>query len=910
MLSEYKNKYTTLNFITFGLTITQEYHEKENVWKKKIGVPKNWVNFTLDNELRKIDTCLGMITGKINNVFVVDIDNVGDWKKLLKKYKQEEPETVKAISGNGGFHLYFKYDEKLNEIKNTSKSISDKYDIDVRTNGGFIIIPPSKYFNNTLDKEVEYVWERSIFDHDMLELPEWLFNLFSHRENNKTIVVKPKELKPIKNNILNDMELSDSNETLNNDINYDETDIVSWVNMLGKNRYQYSDWLNVGICLYNMNQQYLYIWDNWSKKNSKYQEGICEEKWSTFTKKNNGLNIGSLVLWIKEDSPIDLKNFNDHQSIKKVIKNNKNIFPKNQLQIDKIISNETLHHVILKDRYCPMYKNNHDKNNVYLEISPLDYVMKCHLCVGKRFPCKHTQLEKKDMVVINNTLNVENLQVNIYNNNDNLDNVNFGIINMFDNAELNKVFSESLIGTNTLVAEFVFQYNKNNFNYTCIKEGTYKWYTFDGSRWKTGTDTSLKLFISKKIPELYDELINNFKNDTIKIQKLNKLKQNCQTAIQINSIIICLETLFKDKDEADNFYKKLDKNNNLIGFENGVYDLEKEEFRNGKPDDFISMSVGYNYINNQTDKINDLKTFLSDIQPEESELRYLLTYLSIGLKGNLLELFTILTGTGRNGKSKIIELLKETFGDYFGSVDSQMFTRPRPDANSPVPMLMNLLKKRIVVTSEPEKNCKLNTGFIKFITGRDCTSIRNCHQNDMIDFTGNFITLFACNDIPDVDEMDSAISKRLRCINFTTEFVDNPTETHHKKINTRLNENFKYWKADFILLLIETYKEYKKNQQLIPTTNILEWTNRYKEQTDIYFNYLNEKTEHSEKHVHISTLFENFKIWYKTNNPNTKIPSNKDFSQGIKKHKSIERCVKVDNKVTCGVKNLKLIEDD
>jgi hypothetical protein len=45
------------------------------------------------------------------------------------------------------------------------------------------------------------------------------------------------------------------------------------------------------------------------------------------------------------------------------------------------------------------------------------------------------------------------------------------------------------------------------------------------------------------------------------------------------------------------------------------------------------------------------------------------------------------------------------------------------------------MKKRVVIASEPEKNAKLNSGFIKFITGRDSTTLRNCHSNDMIDFT-------------------------------------------------------------------------------------------------------------------------------------------------------------------------------
>ncbi len=91
-----------------------------------------------------------------------------------------------------------------------------------------------------------------------------------------------------------------------------------------------------------------------------------------------------------------------------------------------------------------------------------------------------------------------------------------------------------------------------------------------------------------------------------------------------------------------------------------------------------------------------------------------------------------MTGCGRNGKSKLIELLSKTFGEYFGSVQSQMFTRPRPDANSPDPGLL------------------------------------------------------ICNDIPECDDIDNAFSKRLRCINFPTEFVDNPKNENQYKYKFKL----------------------------------------------------------------------------------------------------------------------------
>ena len=54
------------------------------------------------------------------------------------------------------------------------------------------------------------------------------------------------------------------------------------------------------------------------------------------------------------------------------------------------------------------------------------------------------------------------------------------------------------------------------------------------------------------------------------------------------------------------FTKKLDSNTNLIGFENGIYNLEKFEFRDGKQEDCVTLSVGYDYQDKHTKIYDDL----------------------------------------------------------------------------------------------------------------------------------------------------------------------------------------------------------------------------------------------------------------------------------------------------------------
>jgi phage/plasmid-associated DNA primase len=180
----------------------------------------------------------------------------------------------------------------------------------------------------------------------------------------------------------------------------------------------------------------------------------------------------------------------------------------------------------------------------------------------------------------------------------------------------------------------------------------------------------------------------------------------------------------------------------------------------------------------------------------------------------------------------------------------------------------------------------------------------------MIKFTSNFITLLICNDIPDCDDIDNAFSKRLRCINFPTEFVSEPIKDNQKKIDVNINKNFDYWKLDFILLLIEYYKKYIETHELKTTDKILKWTNNYKENADIYLQFLNEfveETNNENDKIHCVDLYGIFKDWFKFNNPNTKIPSDREFVKNLRKYKNVEESVRIGEKVKRGIKKNKLI---
>lgn len=107
------------------------------------------------------------------------------------------------------------------------------------------------------------------------------------------------ELKPVKKAV------SGVLEQIN--VNYENVDLIKGLmDCLSDERADdYSDWLNVGFCLYNINPNTLDLWIAFSKKSDKYKEGECEKLWNTMSKK--GVSIGSLKYWAKLDNPEQYK---------------------------------------------------------------------------------------------------------------------------------------------------------------------------------------------------------------------------------------------------------------------------------------------------------------------------------------------------------------------------------------------------------------------------------------------------------------------------------------------------------------------------------------------------------------------------------------------------------------------------
>ncbi len=480
---------------------------------------------------------------------------------------------------------------------------------------------------------------------------------------------------------------------------------------------------------------------------------------------------------------------------------------------------------------------------------------------------------------------------------------NYTKYNEFKNKDINKHIETSIkTQSNYDIAYVLHKMFEYDFVY-CENE----WYIYKNHRWHKENDgMSLRQKISNELHEKYAKLMSYYnqvasgkvlvdnhelteeekeeykKKNVVVLELTKKLKT---TSFKENVMRECKELFSKDNKE---FVKKLDSNPYLLGFNNGIYDLEKGEFRDGRPDDFIELSTDIDKIDFDDDNEHweDLQHFLNTVFVDEEVREYFLTYLSSSLQGhNAEEKFRFWTGIGSNGKSKILELLVHSLGDYTIKFPITLITGKRAASNACTPEILQSKGKRFGYFEEPGEGEKINAGLLKEFTGGDKIKARGLHK-DPIEFKPQFKLALLCNDMPEAPPNDTGYWRRMEVIEFKSHFCEKPKEPHEFPIDKYLSEKMKNWKELFMALLLDVYyAKYKKTGIKVPL-EVVKFTLEYQKQCDQYADFISENladTNNNSDLILINDMYDEFKTWFEEAFGNHKFPTKKEFKAYLKK---------------------------
>jgi phage/plasmid-associated DNA primase len=441
----------------------------------------------------------------------------------------------------------------------------------------------------------------------------------------------------------------------------DDNYVKELVNILNPIRADnYNDWLSLGFCLHNISYNNLPIWIEFSKNSDKYKDGECDRLWDRM--RDDGLNIGTLYFWAKNDNP-----------------------------------------------------------EAYQDIISRSVFNDIKICNGSH---------------------------------------------------------ESI----ALIAQKILKHK-----YACVTPDGKTWYMFNGIIWKQDfSELNLRKDLSTTVRNYYLHTMNSILNSlsTNSSSTDKDARKNTEHLVKISfklqdhffkeGILKEMRVLFY----KENFIKELDSNPNLIGFNNGVWCLKEGMFRTTVPDDLISFSVGYDYIED-CDKSLRTKViqYFETLHPNREQRDYIIKTLAKQLYGDsgceLLHIHAGFNASAGNGKSVFFNILELCLGDYIKKFPVEILVcKQRNEPHKPMPEFSYWKGTRIMYCTEPNADDKINSGIMKELTGGDLIQFRMLYSNIKQTFRPMFKISMMCNDAPIIEGNDEGIKRRIRKIDYISKFVD------------------------------------------------------------------------------------------------------------------------------------------
>lgn len=274
---------------------------------------------------------------------------------------------------------------------------------------------------------------------------------------------------------------------------------------------------------------------------------------------------------------------------------------------------------------------------------------------------------------------------------------------------------------------------------------------------------------------------------------------------------------------GEDFIKKLDTNKDLICFNNGVYDMNYDEFRDGRPEDMVSMTVGYDYVEYDEDdpKVEFIREMFGKIFTESDVNTYMWKIMASVICGeNWMQEIYFMNGAGANGKSVLASWMAKAMGDYAIKPNVTLITDKRTNAQSASPETYSLKNKRFVYMEEPDEgdDITINNGLLKDWSGGGTLRGRPLY-GELESFAPMFKLFFSCNAFPKITP-EEAMWRRLKVIHFKSKFIKkgvkiSDPETQFERDERVASEDFiAEYVPQFMSMLIEEYRKQWRDRKL------------------------------------------------------------------------------------------------
>ena len=356
------------------------------------------------------------------------------------------------------------------------------------------------------------------------------------------------------------------------------------------------------------------------------------------------------------------------------------------------------------------------------------------------------------------------------------------------------------------------------------------WFIWNGKKWERDETNKVFTYVEDVIKKLHKE--------ASEAKDSSERTQLAYYAIRSESATSAKNLIFWAKSKMPVKVEEFDTDNELINLKNGIFNLQTGELLPHDSKYLMRKLLPFDYKAGA--KCPKWLAFLEFTIQDKETIKWLQKALGLSLSGRTGKILPLLFGKKDGGKSTFSETLLRLFGDYGHKTNLDAFSVNAlysDGGDKPNSRLKDLKGARFVVANETKGNQKLDIAMIKDITGGDTINARGVHAREADKFTPTHTFWIYGNHKPAIGGDEDDVWGRVCIIDFKGVFTPDNARPMDIVIGEFLEEA-----SGILNWMIEGYQLWVA-EGIKKTNNIEKATNEYRDEEDIFKQFINEECE-------------------------------------------------------------------
>ena len=288
----------------------------------------------------------------------------------------------------------------------------------------------------------------------------------------------------------------------------------------------------------------------------------------------------------------------------------------------------------------------------------------------------------------------------------------------------------------------------------------------------------------------------------------------------------------------------------LFNAQNGTVNLRTGLLREHRREDLITRASPVRYASDSTASV--WRAFLERVLPNEEVRVFVKRFFGYALTGLVREhVLVVFWGTGRNGKTTLLEIVAYILGDYFVTAHPGLLLVRRHDPHPTE--RATLFGRRLAACMETGGGERLNEPLVKALTGGDTVSARKMRQDEW-NFSPTHKLVLVTNARPRIAGTDEGIWRRIRLVPFDVTITE-------EEQDPKLPERLRAEAPGILRWLVEGCLEWQRDG-LKPPAAVVTATSTYREEQDSLADFLiSAVASKAGSRLKASTLYQAYVKW-------------------------------------------------